>query len=394
MRQTDRKGKQLKMLFSKAALIVIFLAGFLTMCYPFYINALNDFIDDWRIEQVRKRTEEEAKEQAKEAKAEMEKRNAELAKNGLIPAADPFSEGTADIMSDAYLEKHLIGAVNIPKININIPLFDTTNDEILEVGAGVLQGTSAPIGGENTHSVISAHSGLANRKLFTDLEEVTVGDVFILTVFEENLAYQVDNIDVVKPEDTSILDIEAGRDIVTLVTCTPYMINSHRLLVTGHRVPYTGAITRQINKSNRERWLQHFLVLFGVCLAVILLLLLLYRILHTYLLRRRSFDLAIRLKNRKNQPIVGKRVALYTKSGKKVITRNHRPLTAKTNKSGLVVFRQLPGGIYRLKARKLSMLDHKVGLKKLKQTSPKGYPTRKQKRTIKNGKKIIKIRVK
>lgn len=132
-----------------------------------------------------------------------------------------------------------MGTVEIPKININLPIYHYTTEEVLEKGAGHLAGSSLPIGGESTHSVLSAHRGLPSAKLFTDLDRVDIGDNFYIHVLEETLAYQVDQILVVEPDHTEDLSIVEGEDYCTLLTCTPYAVNSHRLLVRGHRVPYT-----------------------------------------------------------------------------------------------------------------------------------------------------------
>ena len=132
-----------------------------------------------------------------------------------------------------------MGTVEIPKININLPIYHYTTEEVLEKGAGHLAGSSLPIGGESSHSVLSAHRGLPSAKLFTDLDRVDIGDNFYLHVLEETLAYQVDQILVVEPDHTEDLSIVEGEDYCTLLTCTPYAVNSHRLLVRGHRVPYT-----------------------------------------------------------------------------------------------------------------------------------------------------------
>lgn len=137
------------------------------------------------------------------------------------------------------LEVHeQIGHIKIPRINVNIPTYAGTSEEVLQKGAGHLEGTSLPIGGNYTHSVITAHSGLPKAKLFTDLEDLRIGDKFYFYNIEGVLAYQVDQIKVVEPADFSDLLIEPGHDYMTLLTCTPIMINSHRLLVRGHRVDY------------------------------------------------------------------------------------------------------------------------------------------------------------
>ena len=132
----------------------------------------------------------------------------------------------------------MMGSVEIPKINIKIPIYHTTEEEVLNKGAGHLEGSSLPVGGANTHAVISAHRGLPSASLFTDLDQMKVGDHFLLHVLDETLCYEVDKISVVKPEDTTALAVEDGQDLVTLLTCTPYGVNTHRLLIRGIRTEY------------------------------------------------------------------------------------------------------------------------------------------------------------
>lgn len=134
----------------------------------------------------------------------------------------------------------VIGYLTVPSIDVNLPIYYGTSQEVLAKGVGYVPETSFPLGGESTHSVLTGHRGLPEAKLFTDMDKVEEGDQFYIHVLDEILAYQVDQIKVVDPEDTSDLDIVQGQDYVTLVTCTPYAINSHRLLVRGHRVEYTG----------------------------------------------------------------------------------------------------------------------------------------------------------
>lgn len=368
------KGSK-KQLFSKLVMTLIFLAGVLIMLYPFYVNALNTFVDQRRLEQLEQHNDEESKRQQQATKERMKQQNEELKQNGLVPGADPFTDtNEKKIASDRYLKKHLIGAVSIPTIKLTIPLFDQTNDLLLQTGATVLQGTSYPTGGVDTHSVISAHSGLPDKKLFTDLEEVKKGNIFVLTVLNEKLAYKVDSIKVVKPEDTSVLKIESGRDIATLLTCTPYMINSHRLLVTGYRVPYTEKIAKQVKQAEQERDLKELLILIGVAVAILFLLYQLYRAIYLYRLKKQRFDLTIVRQDAAGTPQVGITYGLYTKSGKKAVIRDQNPLTAETNEEGKVTFPNLPGAVYRVKEQGAPADSFKAGLKKLKQTTPQAYP--------------------
>ena len=135
----------------------------------------------------------------------------------------------------------IMGYVEIPKISVNLPIYHGTGNDSLDRGVGHLLGSSLPVGGEDTHCILTGHSGLATQKMFTDLEQLEVTDVFYLNVLGEILAYQVEEINTVLPYDTSLLGITSGEDYCTLVTCTPYGVNTHRLLVRGTRIPYEEA---------------------------------------------------------------------------------------------------------------------------------------------------------
>lgn len=130
----------------------------------------------------------------------------------------------------------VMGYIEIPTINISLPVYHGTEDAVLQIAVGHLEWSSLPVGGEDTHCVLSGHRGLPSAKLFTNLDKLVVGDKFVMRVLDEVLTYEVDQILIVEPTDVSTLIIEAGKDLCTLVTCTPYGINSHRLLVRGHRI--------------------------------------------------------------------------------------------------------------------------------------------------------------
>ena len=134
----------------------------------------------------------------------------------------------------------IIGYLTIPCIDVNLPIYCGTTQDVLAKGVGYIPETSFPLGGKSTHCVLTGHRGLPEAKLFTDMDKVEIGDQFYIHVLDEILAYEADQIKVVDPDDTTDLDIVEGEDYVTLVTCTPYAVNSHRLLVRGHRVEYTG----------------------------------------------------------------------------------------------------------------------------------------------------------
>ena len=156
----------------------------------------------------------------------------------------------------------IMGCVEIPKISVQLPIYHGTRSDSLERGVGHLLGSSLPVGGGSTHTILTGHSGMATQKMFSDLPQLEVGDVFYLKVLGETLSYQVDQIHTVLPHDTTYLGIEQNRDLCTLVTCTPFGVNTHRLLVRGTRIPYEEAET--IVETTQEKvvestWEQHYL---------------------------------------------------------------------------------------------------------------------------------------
>ena len=184
-----------------------------------------------------------------------------------------ISEGGASAPPLPYAEQLTVGGVmcyvDIPKINVYLPVQHGTGAETLETSVGHVVGTSLPVGGESTHAVLSAHSGMASSKLFSDIDQLTEGDMFYIHVLGEVLAYEVDATNTVLPTDTSLLRIEEGKDLVTLVTCTPFGINTHRLLVRGHRVPYTPEQASAVEeKPVASSWTQHYLTGLGIGLGV------------------------------------------------------------------------------------------------------------------------------
>ena len=186
-----------------------------------------------------------------------------------------ISEGGASAPPLAYADQLTVGGVmayvDIPQIGVYLPVQHGTGAETLEKSVGHVAGTSLPVGGENTHAVLSAHSGMASSKLFSDIDQLEKGDTFYVHVLGEVLAYEVDAINTVLPTDTSLLQIEAGKDLVTLVTCTPFGINTHRLLVRGHRVPYVPAreAAAAAEKPAASSWTQHYLTGLGIGLGVV-----------------------------------------------------------------------------------------------------------------------------
>ena len=159
----------------------------------------------------------------------------------------------------------IMGYVEIPLIKVNLPIYHGTDSETLDAGIGHLLGTSLPVGGNSTHTVLTAHSGMANQKLFSDLDKLKKGDVFYLRVLDENLAYQVAEINTVLPHESELLEITEGEDYCTLVTCTPFGVNTHRLLVRGTRIPYEEAeeiVEEQIQTEDlpTSTWVEQYIL--------------------------------------------------------------------------------------------------------------------------------------
>ncbi|WP_276862920.1 class C sortase [Anaerococcus tetradius] len=185
-------------------------------------------------------------------------------------AKDKHAKGRAEYAR--MLEVHeMIGHVEIPKINQDLPIYAGTSEEVLQKGVGHLEGTSLPIGGNSTHSVLTAHSGLPEATLFTHLNELEIGDKFYVHNIAEILAYQVDQIKVIEPSNFSDLLISPGHDYVTLLTCTPIMINSHRLIVRGHRVPYVPAVDEELIRTTKANWIFRLLFFLALFLIIVLI---------------------------------------------------------------------------------------------------------------------------
>lgn len=194
--------------------------------------------------------------------------------NAMLSGAATITKGGASAPPLPYAEQLTVGGVicyiDIPKINVYLPVQHGTGADTLEKSVGHVVGTSLPVGGSSTHAVLSAHSGMASSKLFSDIDQLTEGDTFYIHVLGEVLAYEVDAINTVLPTNTHLLQIEDGKDLVTLVTCTPFGVNTHRLLVRGHRVPYTPEQeTTAAEKPAASSWMRHYLTGLGIGLGAV-----------------------------------------------------------------------------------------------------------------------------
>ena len=167
-----------------------------------------------------------------------------------------INDSNTDMLSDKSYnsllnqsDKGIMGSIEIPKIDVDLPIYHGTSEEVLSIGVGHQQGSSLPVGGENTRCILSGHRGLPSSKLFTRLDEMKEGDLFFLKVMNETLAYKVSKVEVVEPNDISVFEIPAGKDECSLVTCTPYGLNTQRLIVTGERVPFEKSEYQSIEKG-------------------------------------------------------------------------------------------------------------------------------------------------
>lgn len=212
-----------------------------------------------------------------------------------VVSDDAFSKDSLQGASEEYQSllnvtgRGIMGYVSVPKINVTLPIYHGTDSGTLERGIGHLLGTSLPVGGDSTHSVLTAHSGMASQRMFSDLPQLKEGDVFYLEVLNDTLAYQVDQIKTVLPHDTTYLGIEADQDLCTLVTCTPFGVNTHRLLVRGHRIPYEEAETivqqqEQAKVSTGSTWQNEYVKGIVIGLGIVLFFLIIFLII--WLLRR------------------------------------------------------------------------------------------------------------
>lgn len=224
--------------------ILLFLIGLSLLLYPMVSNAWNKQRSDRLIQLYEEKLASAPEADYTDVFAAVDAYNKTLAGRG-VPDAFAFIPAEEDALYMSLLNfggDGLIGYIRIPRISVSLPIYHTTTEAVLQRGVGHLEGSALPVGGAGTHSVLSAHRGLPSAALFTDLNLLEVGDHFYIYVLDRTMAYEVDQILEVEPEHTEDLDAVAGEDYVTLVTCTPYGVNTHRLLVRGHRVDYVEAV--------------------------------------------------------------------------------------------------------------------------------------------------------
>ena len=282
----------MKKKLSVILMALIFLSGLGITLYPIISNLYIEHHQGNIIDEYNKTVESMPDNTLEKEREKAEGYNKMLTGNMIITDPfDPEAQKELEENSDYYNilnigNDGIIGYVSIPKININLPIYHGTSEDVLKRGVGHLQNTSFPIGGEGTHSVLSGHTGLSSAKLFTDLDKLKEGEIFFIDTLGEKLAYKIDQIKIVEPHETSDLIIKSGEDYVTLVTCTPYSVNTHRLLVRGTRVPYTEEVEEEIKKEENEKvgstWRDEYfkalavglggLAIFGLIIFIIVLI--------------------------------------------------------------------------------------------------------------------------
>lgn len=222
------------------AFLLIFLVGLSILLYPLISSTYNQILANRLMDGFDETVSEMDPNQVEDALEEAHKYNERLLPKK-VPDAFTIRQETSDLEYESLLNvtgDGMMGYVEIPAINTKSPIYHYTTEEVLKKGVGHLFGSSLPVGGNGTHTVLTAHRGLPNNKLFTDLDKVVKGDKFFITILNETIAYQVDQILVVEPNQTEALALTDGKDYATLVTCTPYGVNTHRILCRGHRIPY------------------------------------------------------------------------------------------------------------------------------------------------------------
>ena len=245
--------------------LLLFLSSAGLILYPYAANYVFEHRTDSLVRLVEETAETVDDSQIQSQIQQAMQYNERLA-SGYVKLTDPFAGEGDESLAEHYdsiicmTADGVMGFVKIPSINISLPIYHGTSEQTLEAGAGHLKESSFPIGGADTHCVITGHTGLSRAKLFTDLVELKKGDLFFLSVYGETLAYEVDQIKTVLPSDLEALAIVPGKDLCTLVTCTPYGVNSHRLLVRGERTENTEDMASEAFQAKpvESKWMQEY----------------------------------------------------------------------------------------------------------------------------------------
>lgn len=272
------------LLRSKPFLISIFILGLLILIYPLISDRYYSIKQDNAVSAYKKTVKQ----------WEEEGRLKKIREQALVYNSDFYQAGGTSLFDGAryqyalkafqdgelpefYKTSAAIGFIRIPKINMELPIYYGTDDSVLEKGIGYMPLTSLPVGGSGTHTILTGHRGLPQSRLFRDLDELKSGDLFLVESLGETMAYQVDDKQIIAPTNFEVFHIEAGKEMCTLLTCHPYMINSERLIVTGHRVPYTPEVKKAMEEQEHTNRLRLFLLqymeyIIGIGIFILLVL--------------------------------------------------------------------------------------------------------------------------
>lgn len=249
--------------------IILFTIGLCVLLYPMVSNYMADQLHSAELDTYAESMQKMPNEVSEEEWQKALDYNASLIGQ---PVKDPFIQGSGMALPDNYKNvlnvDGIMGYIEIPKINVKLPIYHSVSEEVLQKGVGHIEGTALPIGTDSSHSVLSGHTGLPSAKLFTDLIDLVEGDQFYIHVLGKELVYQVDQINVVDPDDISKITTAQDQDYITLITCTPYGVNSHRLLVRGERVNRFAKMIRIL--KDLPHWIYY--VLLGLSVLVLFIL--------------------------------------------------------------------------------------------------------------------------
>lgn len=245
--------KKIKSNLTTILLVFILLIGFSLLLYPTVSDYWNSLHQSQAVAGYVEKIEDMTKQEHDQMLADAQKYNESLDKS-IIPDLNVSNDDVSTYNNILDVTgTGIMAYVEIPKLNTTMPIYHGVDDTVLQVAIGHIPGTSLPVGGEGTHSVISGHRGLPSAKLFTEIDQLVEGDTFLIQVFDETLTYEVDQILTVTPDDVSALKIDSEQDYVTLVTCTPYGVNSHRLLVRGHRIENAAKTARVTSEATQVK---------------------------------------------------------------------------------------------------------------------------------------------
>ncbi|MEX0381138.1 class C sortase [Leuconostoc sp. MS02] len=357
-------------IFLKLFIALMFFIGFLIFMYPFIANGVNNYVAQRELTVVNQMNQNNQKASDKRLKTLIEKNQQKTQENqqlGISPVKNLLGETLKNVPKEdkAYYRQHSLGSIFIPKISLSLPIFDTTTDSLLYKGITQLPGSSYPVGGNNTHTVLMGHNGLPNQELFTHLDKLKKGDKFFLKIYGKRLAYQVIRIKVVLPTDLSDVTIQKNQDLATLVTCTPYMVNTHRLLVTGKRV----ALDKRTFDNQEKKTISHQNQ-YLLCLTALITF---FGAVIFYFVRREVIELLSHKRMYQldffvyynNQPVSGCHFILVDYSGKQIVNQLYE---GTSDALGYVSFGKINGGRYRVVSTNpnRSIKAFKISVKHLK----------------------------